>query len=139
MTAFPFRDVPIGVSGRASRPVLDVVVAGVGHAPQACLIDTGALAVRMSAEIADAFGIDLGEDEPMRIRVGGGTVEAREANVPLTITVDGEAITWEAAVWFCEPWTPAFGLLGLVGFLDRFDLEISGFDGTFSLTSRLEG
>jgi hypothetical protein len=39
-------------------------------------------------------------------------------------------------VWFCEPWTPAFGLLGLTGFFDRFDLLISADDERFELLPR---
>ncbi len=33
--------------------------------------------------------------------------------------------TWTAPVWFCEPWTPGFGLLGLTGFFDRFEVTIA--------------
>lgn len=46
---------------------------------------------------------------------------------------------WEAPVWFCEAGPQAFGLLGLRGFLDCFDLTLSGHDERFALASRLGG
>lgn len=39
-----------------------------------------------------------------------------------------EGYEWTAAVWFCEPWTPAFGLLGLTGFFDHFEVTIAAYD-----------
>jgi hypothetical protein len=37
-------------------------------------------------------------------------------------------------VWFCEPWTPAFGLLGVTGFFDHFVVTISSYDERIDLT-----
>jgi hypothetical protein len=41
---------------------------------------------------------------------------------------------WTAPVWFCEPWIPSFGLLGLTGFLDHFEVTIAAYDELFELT-----
>jgi hypothetical protein len=37
-------------------------------------------------------------------------------------------------VWFCEPWTAAFGLLGLTGFFDHFEVVIASYEERFELT-----
>ena len=36
----------------------------------------------------------------------------RMADVGLLVADDHESYEWNAPVWFCEPWRPAFGLLG---------------------------
>lgn len=46
------------------------------------------------------------------------------AEVSLRVSDENDAYEWLAPVWFCEPWTPAFGLLGLTGFFDRFAVAI---------------
>jgi hypothetical protein len=33
-------------------------------------------------------------------------------------------VTWESAVWFCDPWPPAFQLLGQEGFFRWFDVRL---------------
>ena len=35
---------------------------------------------------------------------------------------------WTAPVWFCEPWIPSFGLLGLTGFFDHFEITIASYE-----------
>jgi hypothetical protein len=37
-------------------------------------------------------------------------------------------------VWFCEPWTPAFGLLGITGFFDQFHVTIAAYEEWLELT-----
>lgn len=133
---FGFRPMPIGPAGSLNRPIVDIVVAGFDAAPQACLIDSGATAIRMSDEIAAALGVDLADAPASDVVVGGARVRGREARVDLTVDLDGENVTWDAPVWFCEDWPQAFGLLGLRGFLDMFDLALSGQDETFELTPR---
>ncbi len=134
--SFPFRPMPIGPDGTLSRPIVDVVVEGLELAPQACLVDSGATAVRMSDEIAQAVGLDLSSAPEGDVLAGGMQVHGREARVTLALSLDGALVTWEAPVWFCENWPQAFGLLGLRGFLDMFDLTLSGYDETFDLTPR---
>lgn len=131
---FPFRAVPDpgGVSVRP-RPVLDVVVEGLDVAPQACLLDSGATAVRLSAEVAALCGVDLGGGPDTRLAVGGGRVTARMKEVELLVADADESYSWTAPVWFCEPWTPAFGLLGLTGFFDHFRVTIASYEEQIEL------
>jgi hypothetical protein len=136
--SFSFEEIVVGLADRASRPLIDVTLDGFGVAPQRFLIDTGAQAVRMSAEIADALGIELA-DPPIKLGVGGTTVDARAALVTLSVELDSGPVAWEAPVWFCDPWPHAFGLAGLRGFLDCFDINLRGADEEFDLVSRLEG
>ena len=56
------------------------------------------------------------------------------AEVNLLVT-DGEAgYAWTAPVWFCQPWHPAFGLLGLTGFFDHFEVTIAAYEQWIELT-----
>ena len=98
---FGFRELPDpGPDGVRGRPIVDVVVEGLEIAPQACLLDSGATAVR--------FGAYLAELE--------------------------DSYAWTAPVWFCEPWLPAFGLLGLTGFFDHFEVTIASYEEWIELT-----
>jgi len=132
---FNFREIPD--AGRATvraRPILDLVVEGLDIAPQACLLDTGATAIRLGAHVAELCGIDITKSPETKIAVGGALVAARMAIVSLQITKENDAHEWSAPVWFCEPWTPAFGLLGLTGFFDHFQITIAAYDEWFELT-----
>jgi hypothetical protein len=55
------------------------------------------------------------------------------AEVSLRIADAGESYEWRAPVWFCEPWTPAFGLLGLTGFFDQFEATIASYEERIEL------
>lgn len=101
----------LGVRGRA--PV------GVESCPL-CLLDTGALHNRFGSWIADAAGINLEATPEERVAIGGFVTSARLASVQLTL---GD-VTWEAPVWFCDPWPLAFHLLGQEGFFRWFDVRI---------------
>ena len=126
---FPFRDIPAPGSAPArSRPIVDVVVEGLELAPQACLLDSGASAIRMGAHVAELIGLDLADAPSTTIAVGGGRVTGRLGEVSLAVS-DGTAThQWLAPVWFCEPWRPAFGLLGLTGFFDQFVVSIAAYE-----------
>lgn len=134
----PFADIVVGPTGSASRPVVDPVIEGLEEAPQRCLVDTGAQGIRLSAELAEALGIEL-EGEPNRIALGGALIDGWEVAVRLALTVNGERVEWEAPVSFCAPWNRAFGLAGLRGFLDCFDVTVRAADEELDLRSRLEG
>jgi hypothetical protein len=116
------------------RPIVDVVVEGLEIAPQACLLDSGATAVRFGIELAELCGVDLGAAPTSQLAVGGALVTARMADVSLRVADDRESYEWTAPVWFCEPWTPAFGLLGLTGFFDHFEVTISSYYERIELT-----
>jgi len=132
---FRFRELPEpGGTGVRARPIVDVVVEGLDIAPQACLLDSGATAVRFGAHLAEICGIALGDAPRARIAVGGRVVTGRMAEVSLRVADDEESYEWTAPVWFCEPWHPAFGLLGLTGFFDHFEVTIASYDERLALT-----
>ncbi len=132
---FSFREVPdpAGAAVRP-RPIVDVVVEGLDIAPQACLLDSGATAVRFGADIAELCGIDLTGAPTAQLAAGGAVVTARTAEVDLLLADDQESYRWTAPVWFCDPWRPAFGHLGLTGFFDHFEVAIAAYEERIELT-----
>ena len=131
---FDLRTIPSpGSAPTRARPFIDVVVEGLDAAPHACLIDSGATAIRFGAEVAELCGVDLTDAPEMPLAVGGEIVDARMAEVALQLDDGGETYTWTAAAWFCEPWRPAFGLLGLTGFFDQFEVRINSYEETTEL------
>ncbi len=116
---FPFKELP-GTKEDYLRPVVPVTVEGMARAPQLCLLDTGALHNRFAAWVAEAAGIDLTGAAEARFAAGGFTAVGRRASVQLTL---GD-VTWEAPVWFCDPWPLAFHLLGQEGFFRWFDVRL---------------
>lgn len=126
---FSFRELPDpSTGGVRARPIVDVVVEGLELAPQACLLDSGATAVRLGGYVAGLCGLDLTEARETRLAVGGAVVTAKLAEISLTVSDEGGHHTWDAPVWFCDPWTPAFGLLGLTGFFDHFRVTIAWYE-----------
>jgi hypothetical protein len=80
------RDIPDpGTGGVRPRPIVDVVVEGLDVAPQACLLDSGATAVRVGAHGAEICGIDLQGAPRTRLAVGGAVVTALMAEVTLEV------------------------------------------------------
>jgi hypothetical protein len=125
---FPFREIPDPVgSGTRPCPIIDVVVEGLGLAPQACLLDSGASAVRMGAYVAELIGLDLSDAPCATVALGGALVSGRQAEVTLEVSAESESHRWASPVWFCEPWRPAFGLLGLTGFFDQFEITVAAY------------
>lgn len=94
-----------------------------------CLLDTGALRTRMSAEIAALAGIELSNDLTEEFHIGGVKTEGTLARVTLMVADDTEEFSWDAPVWFCNPWPQPFGLAGLEGFLHHFLVTINAYDG----------
>lgn len=133
---FSFREVPgPGAARVRARPIVDVVVEGLDIAPQACLLDSGATAVRFGAYVAELCGIDLSGAPRTQLGVGGNLVEALMAEVHLAIEDESGTYGWSAPVWFCDPWIPSFGLLGLTGFFDQFEVTIAAYEEWFELKS----
>jgi len=116
---FDFLELP-GGDATLLRPVVPVQVEDLGHAPQLCLVDTGATHNRFGAWIAEATGIDLTDAPETDLAVGGVLTRARHARADLTIA----GARYDAPVTFCEPWPFAFNLLGQEGFLRFFRLEM---------------
>lgn len=132
---FAFRDIPDPRTGGVRpRPIVDVVVEGLDIAPQACLLDSGATAVRFGAHVAEICGIDLRDAPRTRLAVGGAVITALMAEVTLEVDDGSQQYGWSAPVWFCEPWAPSFGLLGLTGFFDHFTVTIASYQEWFELT-----
>ncbi|MCP9489879.1 MAG: retropepsin-like domain-containing protein [Solirubrobacteraceae bacterium MAG38_C4-C5] len=110
------------------------MVEGLAIAPQACLLDSGATAIRLGSHVAELCGLDLSDAPRRQVGVGGALVDARMADVNLRVADDEGTYAWTAPVWFCDPWTPAFGLLGLTGFFDHFEVTISSYRERIELT-----
>ncbi len=126
---FAFRDIPApGAATTRPRPIVDVVVEGLELAPQACLLDSGASAIRMGVHVAELIGLDLTDAPSTTIAVGGGRVAGRLGEVALAVSDGAATHQWPAPVWFCEPWRPAFGLLGLTGFFDQFVVTMAAYE-----------
>ena len=94
-----------------------------------CLLDTGALRTRMSSEIASIAGIELPGDLTEKFYMGGVKTVGAMARINLTVSDGTDDFSWDAPVWFCDPWPHAFGLAGLEGFLHHFLVTIHAYDG----------
>jgi hypothetical protein len=109
------------------RPVVDVWLEGLDLTGLACLLDTGALRTRFSAELAGLAGIELAGAPTERFSVGGQIIEGASARVTLRMKAGDDEHQWDAPVWFCDPWPFAFQLLGLDGFFRHFRVTIAGY------------
>jgi hypothetical protein len=132
---FSFRDLPDpGSDAVRARPIVDVVVEGLEIAPQACLLDSGATAIRLGLHVAELCGVELSDAPEKSLAVGGSLVRARLAEVSLLVNDGSDSYAWTAPVWFCDPWAPSFGLLGLRGFFDHFLVTIASYEEWIELT-----
>jgi hypothetical protein len=127
---FTFRTLPAASGGALTpRPVVDIALEGLEAAPIECLLDTGALRTRMSAEIAPLAGIELSGDLTEEFAIAGMKTVGTMARVNLVVTDGIDEFSWDAPVWFCDPWPHPFGLAGLEGFLHHFLVTIHAYDG----------
>jgi hypothetical protein len=125
---FPFRHLPAaGGEQLTPRPFVDVWLEGIEAVPFASLIDTGALRTRFSRELATAAGIEPDDALAETFAIGGQIVTGAPARVLLRIGSGEQAHSWEAPVWFCDPWPFGFQLLGLEGFYRHFHVGISAY------------
>ena len=135
---FAFRELPAAGGGVLTpRPVVDIALEGLGAAPVGCLLDTGALRTRMSAELAPLAGIDLSGARTEGFFIGGLNTTGALARVSLTMTDGADEFSWDAPVWFCDPWPHPFGLAGLEGFLHHFTVTIRAYDGYLDIVPKL--
>jgi hypothetical protein len=93
-----------------------------------CLLDSGALRTRLSAELAPLAGIELTGALTERFYIGGLETTGTMARVSLTVTDRTDEFSWDAPVWFCDPWPHPFGLAGLEGFFHYFTVTIRAYD-----------
>jgi hypothetical protein len=127
---FAFRALPSASGGALTpRPVVDIALEGLEVAPLECLLDSGALRTRMSAELAALAGVELSDDLTEEFYIGGIRTEGILARVTLTVTDGDDEFSWDAPVWFCDPWPHPFGLAGLEGFLHHFLVTINAYEG----------
>jgi hypothetical protein len=125
---FPFRALPAASGGAVTRrPVVDVWLEGLEVTGLACLLDSGAMATRFSAELAEIAGIDLTGAPEQIIGVAGHQLSARSTRVTLSVRDATARHDWDAAVWFCDPWPFGFQLLGLEGFFRHFRVTFAGY------------
>lgn len=127
---FQFRALPAASGGElTARPVVDIALEGLLAAPIECLLDTGALRTRVSAELAPLAGIELDDALTEEFFVAGRRTVGMFARVALTITDGTDEHSWDAPIWFCDPWPHPFGLAGLEGFLHHFVVTVSAYHG----------
>ena len=127
---FLFRALPAASGGELTpRPVVDIALEGLLAAPIECLLDTGALRTRVSAELAPLAGIELDDTLTDEFFVAGLRTVGRFARVSLSVTDGTEEHSWDAPIWFCDPWPHPFGLAGLEGFLQHFLVTVSAYNG----------
>jgi hypothetical protein len=127
---FVFRTLPAASGGALTpRPVVGIALEGLEAAPIECLLDTGALRTRMSAEFAPLAGIELPGDLTEEFYIGPVKTVGALVRVNLTVTDGTDEFSWDAPVWFCDPWPHPFGLAGLEGFLHHFIVSLHAYDG----------
>lgn len=127
---FLFRSLPAASGGELTpRPVVDIALEGLPAAPVECLLDTGALRIRMSAELAPLAGIELDDALADEFLIAGLRTVGKFACVTLTVGDGNLDYSWDAPVWFCDPWPHPFGLAGLEGFLQHFLVTVSAYNG----------
>jgi hypothetical protein len=83
----------------------------------------------MSAERAPLAGIELSGALSEDFFIGGLKAAGALARVNLTVNDGADEFSWDAPVWFCDPWPHPFGLAGLEGFLPHFIVTIRACDG----------
>ena len=102
---FQFRSLPAAGGGVLTpRPVVDIALEGLLAAPMECLLDTGALRTRMSAELAPLAGVELDDALTEEFWIAGLKTVGTMARVRLTVTDSADQFSWDAPVWFCAPW-----------------------------------
>lgn len=115
----PFLELP-GEVPPITRPAAKVRVEGFEQ-PLVCLLDSGALAIRMGSWVADSAGISLVGAPRAPVTVGGVVAVGRCVETSLWLG----PYTWRAPVWFCDRWESfGFGLLGQQGFFSHFAVTI---------------
>ena len=134
---FQFRSLPAAGGGELTpRPVVDIALEGLLAAPMECMLDTGALRTRMSAELAPLAGVELDDALTEEFWIAGLKTVGTMARVRLTVTDGADQVSWDAPVWFCDPWPHPFGLAGLEGFLHHFVVTVRAYDGYLDLAPR---
>lgn len=115
-------------------PLLHANVEGPGgKIPFRFRLDTGSDQTILPQALASVLGVDLAAAPLAEAQSASGTVIRYPcAQVILRISDGVEFCTWEAQVGFVDV-QRGFGLAGLAGFLDHFNLHLLGHDHEFTL------
>lgn len=113
--------------------------AGVDTWRTPALIDTGAPRTVFDRGAADALGLDLSDQSRRRLHfLAGRELWAVPVHVSLTLPPFDD-LTWETEVDFllvdAEDWQLPFGLLGQMGFLDRWVVTFNRYRNYFVVQS----
>jgi len=119
-----FAHLPATDAKAIARPAADITINGVDEAPLRCLIDTGALRVRLPGSMAPDVGVDLTDVEPGEPLVIGGI---RTVPYDVDVLLACAGYEWQTTVSFCSPDFAGFGLAGLTGFFDKIHVCIDGY------------
>jgi hypothetical protein len=132
---FSFREIPdAGRTTVRARPIVDLVVEGLDIAPQACLLDTGATAIRLGAHVAELCGIDTTKSLDTKLAVGGSLVTARMAIASLEVTSATDTHGGAHQYVSASPGRRHSDSLGLTGFFDHFHVTIAAYEEWLELT-----
>jgi hypothetical protein len=125
----PYLELP-GETTPLARPAVPVQLEDLVAVRYTCLVDSGAIANRLPAQLAALAGVSLAEalDEG-RVGVGGLLTTGLLLRVDLTIA----GVRYDAPVWFCDPWPFGFGLLGQEGFFRHFRVTFCAAEGWLEL------
>jgi hypothetical protein len=116
---FPFVEVP-GSGSTLARPALPVQLEDLEEARLLCLVDTGSMANRFDARLAEAVGIDLRGVPAEPVAIAGARLRAYSTRADVTVA----GSRYDAPVTFCDPWPFGFGVLGQAGFLRFFRVTL---------------
>lgn len=128
----PFSEAP---SENTARPIVEVAFPDAPQLTALALVDSGARGNRFSADIADVLGLDLSRAKPEQAIVGGGKHRA----YPVDVTMQVGSWSWSAPVWFVKDWPHAYGLLGLDGFFDSFNVSFVAARSEFRIIKHRRG
>lgn len=136
---YPYREESVapspGYEATIPRPTVDVVIGhGLHEFRLRALIDTGAPVTVFDSAVAEALGIKLGEPGALveKIFLLGSPRKAERRMVHLSLPPFDD-ISWETEVSFLRDELPvAFaGLLGTLGFLDKWVVSFNFYDSYF--------
>lgn len=114
---FPFLEV---LARRERRPIVPFTFTSLPNSTYFGLIDSGALGVRCSSDIAPLLGINLDDIKQEDLHIGGAVRSARTATVEIQVG----RVPWDAPVTFLDNWNESYQILGIRGFFTRWVVRV---------------
>ena len=112
-------DYKVSLQGHFPQPLCDIMLLGEkGPTPIQALVDSGAVRPIFPMKAAEDAGIDLAKGIEHPIQYGWSDTPGRICRVRFQLS---EGTEIESSVVFVERLQFPYGLLGRVGFFDRFD------------------